>query len=290
MHIGRIKYRVMRNVGIICDINYERHHLFRSYFNAVKNIYGRVSIVKEISDLENIDILFIGDDHYGPHKKIWMNVSFINYCNAHNIQVVVMTNERILDSYFPWNKEIFLHLTQFDNLIHYVNDVDDAKKLGLRINRTAMSRSISFKKWDGPKKDRAVFVGNIKCKSYSERVGVLNVVRKILPIDVITDIPTWDAYMQLISQYRFVFSPIGNGNFFPMRFYEALAVNSIPLHQVRSDTLDYYTTEKKFDDCIFFETVDELKSKLVGFTKEKSHNVIWMEDHLIQYLKEDQLL
>jgi len=62
LHIGQTKYRIMRNVGIICDINYERHHLFRSYFNAVKNIYGKVSIVKEVSDLENIDILFIGDD------------------------------------------------------------------------------------------------------------------------------------------------------------------------------------------------------------------------------------
>jgi len=281
----------MHDVGIICDLNFTRHHLFKSYFNAILNIYSDVTLVDNLHDLEEVDdILFIGDDHYAPHKKVWMNQPFIDYCNEHHIHVVALTNERILDSFFPWNKEILEWLHKFKLLTHYVNDVDDAKKLGLKINRTAMSRSIPFERNDGARIDKAVFVGNTKCKSYSERVGILKQVQKFLPLDIVSDIPSWSDYMNLIGCYRFVFSPIGNGNFFPMRFYEALAVGSIPLHQVRHDTLDYYKIEKGFDDCIFFETLDELEAKLKNFTLWHSHNVIWMEDNLIPLLKEDKLL
>lgn len=281
----------MHRVGIICDINYTRHHLFQSYFHAVKNLYEDVVIVKNLEDLKQVaDMLFIGDDHYAPHKEVWMNDEFITYCNGNKIRVVALTNEKILNSYFPWNKEIYNQLSRFEYLVHYANDVEDCHKLGLRVNRTAMSRSIIFEKSAEPKIDRAIFVGNTKCKSYRERVGVIEQAEAFIPIDVLHDIPTWSAYMRIISRYRFVFSPIGNGNFFPMRFYEALAVGSIPIHQVRSDTLDYYTIEREYDDCIFFKDIDELRMKLEGFSLQKSHNVLWMEDNLTELLTKDKLL
>lgn len=281
----------MNVVGIICDLEYSRHHLFRSYYYSVKNLYGLPKRVKGIEDLQGLRLLFIGDDHYGPHKEIWQGKGFIEECNKRSIHVVVMTNERIMDAFFPWNKEIFIHLRKFNHLTQYVNDVDDCTKLGLKLNRQAMSRSLAPINSFPEKKNRMVFVGNVKCGSYQERVMVLKEIQKVMEVDIIAaTIPTWEDYMKTIAGYRFVFSPIGNGNFFPMRFYEALAVGSIPVHQVRNNTLQYYDLERGFDDCIYFEEPNELKEKIRNFTLSTSHNVLWMEDNLEIRLKEDNLL
>lgn len=281
----------MTKAGIICDITYTRHHLFRSYYYSIKNLYGKVKLVNSISDLQDVDILFIGDDHYGPHKQIWMTALFRDYCNGNGVHVVFLTNERILNSFFPWNEEIYAQSCGFKYRTHYANDINDCKQLGMEVNRTAMSMALKFKDEFVNKKDKMVFVGSSTCRSYKERANVLKDIKKVIDVDIITDdIPMWDDYIKLIAGYRFVFSPIGNGNFFPMRFYEALAVHSIPVHQVRSDTLDYYKVEKKFDDCIFFESVKEVKDKLYNFTLSRSHNVLWMEDNLMDLLIKDKLL
>lgn len=281
----------MNSVGIICDLDYSRHHLFRSYYYSIKNLYGELRIVKGVEDLTGLDLLFIGDDHYGPHKDIWIKPEFIQRCNELKIHVTVMTNERILDSFFPWNKENFIKLRQFNLLTHYANDVDDCFKLGLKLNRQAMSLMLAPINTFPEKKNKMVFIGKTQCKSYRERNMVIQEIQKEIEVDVIASaIPTWEEYMKTIAQYRFVLSPIGNGNFFPMRFYEALAVDSIPVHQVRKNTLTLYDVEAQFDDCIYFEEPSELRKKISSFTLSESHNKIWMEDNLRNLLKQDNLL
>lgn len=285
----------MNNVGIICNLEYSKHHLFKSYYHSVKNLYGTPKVIDKhnpIQSLEGVELLFIGDDHFGPHKDIWLQTpNFIEECNKHKIHIVALTNERILDSFFPWNKENFIQLNKFDNLTHYANDVDDCNKLGLKLNRQAMSRSFAPLNNFPEKKNKVVFIGAIKCKSYRERNIVLREIQKEIEVDIIaSDIPTWEEYMKTIAQYRFVLSPIGNGNFFPMRFYEALAVGSIPIHQVRENTLTMYDIEAQYDDCIYFKEPSELKKKISNFTSLTSHNRLWMEDNLERLLKEDNLL
>jgi hypothetical protein len=281
-------------IGIICDLKYTRHHLFKSYYHSVKNIYGQIpKVVNSIQDLKGLQILFIGDDHYGPHKTVWQSKDFIEYCNINGIQVVVMTNESIVHTYFPWNLEDLKKLNRFKYLYHYGNDGDDCRELGLKLNRTAPS--IWFKSEfivPIPKKDKIVFIGKIECpkNSYQSRKQLLTELQKIVEVDVIeSNIPSWQDYVTLIAGYRFVLSPLGNGNFFPMRFYEALAVGSIPIHQVKKDTLETYWIESQFDDCIFFEHPNELKVKIQNCKFEKSYNMFWMEENLKMNLIKDQL-
>jgi len=279
-------------VGIVCDTAYSRHHLFMSYYNSVSNLYGKPQLVTNIHNLEGLELLFIGDDHYQVHKEIWQQPGFIEYCNKHSIKVAALTNERILNSFFSWNKDSLLKLKEFDQLYHYANDVDDCDMLGLKLNRTAPSKSFKAQ-FIRPevKKDKALWLGRTDCKSYDERKDVINILKKTIELDVIeSTIPKWSDYVAKISEYRFILSPIGNGNFFPMRVYEALAVGSIPIHQVRENTLDLYDIEKGFDDCIFFTSPNELKDKIENCTLQKSHNVIWMEDNLQIMLKLDNLL
>ena len=96
--------------------------------------------------------------------------------------------------------------------------------------------------------------------------------------------------METLAKYRFVFYPIGNGNFLAFRFYEILLAKSIPICQVRKNTLKYYDIEAKFDDCIFFEQVEELPEKIQNFTLQHSSSELWAEDYLGKILKRDGLL
>ena len=130
----------MNKVGIICDLKYSRHHLFQSYFHAVENLFGLPRVVKSVDQLYGVELLFIGDDHYSEHKKIWQNNAFIEYCNTHHIKVVALTNEKILNSYFPWNADNLKALKRFHHLHHFAIDVDDCTELGIGLNRTAPSK------------------------------------------------------------------------------------------------------------------------------------------------------
>ena len=69
-------------VGIISDINYTAHHLFQSYYSSIRNIFGYIKLVNNVEDLDDIDMLFIGDDHFESHKKIWQQPGFIETCNG----------------------------------------------------------------------------------------------------------------------------------------------------------------------------------------------------------------
>ena len=284
----------MNNVGIICDLENNKHPLLKSYYHSVVNLYGAEPIIVTCSaDLEGIDLLFVGDDHYIPHKTILHAPDFIDRCNSDNIKVVVFTNERIFDAYFPWNVDNYKAITKIKNLYHYAIDVDDCKKLGIRLCRSAPSKYFAPKlaSLEKDKTDSTIFIGktNQQCKSYNERGEVLRDAGILIFIHPPT-VSTWAKYMRMYSGHRFVFSPIGNGNFFTMRFYEALAVGSIPIHQVRHDTLEYYDIEAKFDDCIFFEDPREVPEKVKNCTFKKSHNVLWMEDWMKVLLTDDNLL
>jgi hypothetical protein len=278
-------------IGIICDINYSFHPLFRSYYMAVRNIFGIVKIVKTVVDLEGLETLFIGDDHFAPNKDVWQLPGFIDYCNQYKIKVIVFTNERIVDSFFPWNVDNLNILNKFKYLYHYTADADDGEKLKTSINRMSMSKLLYSHVEDTPKKNKVIFIGHTGGKSYTERRDTLNKIKLIISIDIFEPkIPDWWDYMKIISNYQFVLSPVGNANEFPMRFYEALAVNSIPIQQVRSNTLQYYDLESKFDDCIFYEKVEELPEKIKNCKFQTSHNMIWMEDNIRICLGKDGLL
>ena len=96
--------------GIICDLAYPDHPLFKSFCYALANIYQVPKIVKIIPDLVGLDMLFIGDDHYHWHKIIWKQPGFIKYCNDHNILVISFTTEKIHGTIWAGNIDNLHHL------------------------------------------------------------------------------------------------------------------------------------------------------------------------------------
>lgn len=259
-----------------------------SYYSAIRNLYGEPKIIKGIEDLD-IDTLFIGDDHFQSHRDVWEKPGFIETCNEKNIKVIVFTSEKIFNSFFPWNEDIYKNLKRFNNLHHFVCDVDDAKELNAKMNRVALSRDFYNENWRKRKKiNRMVFIGRTDCmfNSYAERKEVIEKVKQ--NIRLITLEPTferWEDYMEKLSEFRYIFCPVGNGNIITTKFYEALMVGSIPVQQVRKNTLDYYPVERGLDDCIYFQSPQEVKIKLKISGLKRSHNLIFMEDVMSEELK-----
>lgn len=271
--------------GIICDLSFTRHYSFITYYYTIRNLYGEPKIIKSKDDLD-IDTLFIGDDHWELHRDVLEKPGFIEACNDRNIKVIVFTNERMLNSAFKWNEDIYKNLKRFNNLYHFVCDADDIQLTGLPTNRMALSRSFYNENWRKKKKDGIVFIGCMDCivGSYDKRRELVNRARELIGLTVIE--PTmkrWEEYMDKLSEYRFVFCPLGNGNFITLKFYEALMVGSIPVHQVMDNTLNYYPIERGLDDCIFFKDLYELKSE--NFKLQSSHNLIFQEDIISEQLK-----
>ena len=283
----------MLRVGIICNLDNDRCPQYFNYYYAVRNLYGRVKLVNILSDLNKLDILFVGDDHHWKHKEIFTQNGFVEKCNRRDIKVVVFTAEKIFDSFFPWNIDNYEYLLKFRNLYHYTMDVDDCIRLGTKVHRFLMSNYYKgmFQINVNNKIDRIVFKGSTRCNSYKERNEVLQRAKEILPIDVLSqDSGNWKDYINTISKYRFLFSPIGNNNGLVSRFYEGLYAKCIVIQQVRKNTLHYYTTEAKLDDCIFFEDVEELPEKIKNYTLPYAHTEMWFEDYLKGLLKAAYLL
>ena len=108
-----------------------------------------------------------------------------------------------------------------------------------------------------------------------------------MDIDIFeSKIPTWEDYMKKMSLYKYVLSPLSGANCLTLRFYEILLLGCIPIVQVKPNTLETYKEEAAYD-CIFFQDIEEIPEKLSKNTKECSNNKPWLEDFIINILKND---
>jgi hypothetical protein len=279
----------MKKVGLISDMTFTKHMQFRNYYYALLALYGKVELVHGSCDLEGIDILFIGGACHGPHMDIFLAEGFIDSCNQRDITVVLFSVEKMLDSAHPNHINYLNVISKSNNFIHYTYDVDDGKKLGTKLFRVLMSKhyknciSVDVTM----KENKIVFIGCI----YPWRKEVLDYVSARFEMDIFNSVfLAWEEYMRIISRYRFVLSPLGDANAFVAKFYEILLIHSIPIQQVKTDTLQYYEIEAKYPDCIFFENLEELPKKIKRCPLQYSQSEIWLEDYLEQLLKSDNLL
>lgn len=274
--------------GVLTNLEYEKHWIFKNYYHSILNVYGvsNVSRVQNVNDLDNIKVLFIGDDHFVPNKEIWMNDSFINRCNELGIHVIIFSNEKIFNSKFPWNEGIQKNVSRFTHLNQLVYDVDDSNILSVDINKTYMSKYfLGGVDMVTEKKDKIVFIGNFNDHSYDKRRSFLNDIKSKVDIDIIESDKnlTMNQYLNKISTYKYILSPLGNGNFVPMRYYESLFVNSIPLQQSTDGIINKFQNEIINNRGIFFTDIDELIDKLKVSTPLP--NSYYMEDFIIEKVK-----
>ena len=280
-------------IGILTNVNYEKHWIFKNYYYGIQNVFGNsgVKLIQNVDDLYGIKILFIGDEHFLPNKEIWMRDEFITYCNQNQIQVFIFNNEKIHNSYFPWNEEIQNNVFKFKKHKQFVYDADDAQILKTEINKTYMSKTfqnelnLDIKE----KKDKIFFMGNISDSSYTNRRAFLNSISEKIEVEIRDSDKNLNMrdYFNLIGSYKFILSPLGNGNFAPMRYYESLFVKSIPLQQSSITMFPFFSKEINENKGIFFESIDELlqkKNELINQKHDDYFFETFIQDEVIKFL------
>ncbi len=293
----------MRKVGLICDLSFTKHMQFRNYYYALLALYKEIKLVHSKDDLIGLDILFVGDYFHGPHWGIVTDYNehhrslpyvggqdFVKRINELDITLVLLCAERIYDTTsYQHAIPTYETLAKCKKFYHYAYDIDDCNRLCNKLHRVLMSKHYKncVQVNIHHKKDKIVFIGAM----YQSRRPTIHYVAQRLKLDAhMSNLPSWEEYMKLIGEYRFMLSPLGNANALVAKFYEALLVHTIPIQQVRSDTLKYYNIEAKFPDCIFFENIEEIPDKVKDYPYKYSQSEIWLEDYLEQLLKEDSLL
>jgi len=277
--------------GILTNIEYEKHWIFKNYYYSLINVFGENNVkrVQSIDDLFGLDVLFIGDEHFMPNKEIWMNDSFIDRCNSLKIFVFIFNNEKIFNSKFPWNEGIQKNVNKFKFHKQFVYDIDDSLILNTDINKTFMSKFF-IDKFDiqKVKLNKTIFFGKIQDNydSYKKRREFLEKVKMEIDLDIIESndsISSYD-YFRKISEYKFILSPLGNGNFVPMRYYESLFTGSIPLQESTEGINHIFKKEIDLSYGIFFNNVNELIEKIKNYENKETFNY-YMEDFINEKIK-----
>ena len=274
--------------GIICELS--ESYSPSSFYFALQNIFDSVSIVKSKQDLEYLDFLFIGGDHYGPHISIWRNQDFINTVNYLGLKVCVFSTEKIFNDFYPWNWNIQKDLQNFDNLYQRVLDVDDAITLNKKIARCLPSINYKHLTKEYQKKDEICFIGSIHLPHYQKRKELLDNLQKKLKIDFYESSTNrrWVDYLNILGSYKFVLNlPSTNFNGFCGRFYETLIVKSIPLQHVYPNTLSLHPYESNRNDIVFYENEEDLIEKIEKIDIVQSDYSVWLEDEIINFFRED---
>jgi len=272
-------------VGVVCDIDYIRSICLSNYYYAIKNLFQNVRIVNSALDLNGVDIVFVGNDHYDKHKQVCQNDEFIAACNARDIKVCIYTYENILDPIYPHNIIGQNKYSSYKHFYQRVIDPSDAIALNKKVAGCLVSRHYKdVIPVPANKHNKCVFIGCM----YDRRRALIEELKHTIDIDVIDrQVETWQEYMSIMASYRFVLSPYSFNHYgLHLKYYEALLVNSIPVHQITDNTLEHYTHEAKFEDVIYFKTANEVAGLLANCKYEKSHSNRWLEDELIEFFKE----
>jgi hypothetical protein len=245
--------------GIICEENLPGHSLFANFKLALKNYFQRnFTTVRNVHDLNGLEVLFIVDEHFGPHVDVWKTDNFIDTVNSLNIKVVIFNFEKVYSSQFPWNADHQNKVLKFRRLCQLLSDVQDVDKLNTKnFNKQLLSKDTTLVN-TVTKNNKMVFIGQVN-SWYPTRQSVINSFKsRGFDLDVIvTDRKlTYTEFLNKLNQYKFVLNPLGTGHFLNLRFYEALQLGCIPIQQFTEQMLPMYQQELNY--CVSFKNPEEV--------------------------------
>jgi hypothetical protein len=254
--------------GIICkdSIDVVGHSLFNNFRLGLENYLSiKFKDVNNINDLNEIQTLFIIDEHFDPHVKIWKKNSFINYTNEKKIRVIVFNFEKIFSSSFPWNVDHQKQVERFTNLFQIVSDINDSKILKTSfINKQLLSKNTTLIPTKINKKEAILFLGQVN-SFYPSRKQILESIQKTelpLPVEIIVSDRklTYMQFLENINSYKYILNPLGTGTFLNLRFYEALKLQCIPVQQITEEM------SKNYDELIYaitFKDVNDIPTRFI---------------------------
>ena len=274
--------------GLICndEITLVSHCLFLNFRSALYNTFGQTSFkdINNVEDIEGITHLFIVDEHFGPNVNVWKKQELVDRVNQLDVKVIIFNFEKIFNSAFPWNIDHQRFVEQFKHLTQFLTDMDDVRRLNTPfLNKQLLSKDTHVKKRNFNKKtDKVLFIGQMEGNCYSRRREILSAVSQYLPLDIINTNRkyTYDEFLDILSQYKYVLNPLGAGNFLNLRYYEIIKLGSIPIQQVTPDMINNYT-ELQNNFSVNFCTPSELKDfNYTNFTQNQEE--LYLENYFKQ--------
>jgi hypothetical protein len=268
--------------GIISQDNIDQvgHSLFNNFRLALTNyLHTNFKDVLSVEDLSDIQVLFIIDEHYIPHKNIWLNDTFIDCINSRNIKTIIFNFEKIFNSQFPWNEAIQQGVEKIKNRIQLVSDIKDAERLNTNIiNKQLLSKDTILPSIKLDKEDTIVFIGQIN-EYYPTRGSILNEIKNSHSnVNIIkTDRKyTYEEFINIVNSSKFILNPLGTGEFINLRFYEALKLGCIVIQQYTDDMLGWYE-ELNNKNVLLFKDINDFNN--LNFEVEYVENNEYLEDY-----------
>ena len=267
-----------KRLGIICFDNRKVFiSLMNNYRLALESYFGVKNLknIQSIRDLENLDYIFIIDDHMT--REIWMKRQFMDYVNNKKINVIVFNFEKIFNSQFKNNINFQMELEKFNNLYQFVSDIDDAEIMGKKlISKQLLSKHTKIKiDYKKNKLNRILFLGKNKQRlfnfkiinpHYEARYRTLKCFKKNHKnFDMLINKNfSYSEYLNKLVNYKYILNPLGTGNFINIRFYEALELGCIPVQQITENMLNRY---EELDYCLKFFSANGYKVSNFKFKK-----------------------
>lgn len=270
-------------IGIVCtdDISIVGHNLFSNFRKAIISMFSNVKDIRCSNDLADIETLIIIDEHFHHNVEIWKREEFLNVLNENNIKTLIINFESIFNSPFSLALDHQNFIQRINRKYQLVADVRDAKILGNSIvTKQHLSKNTDiFQVSD--KKNAGIFLGQIN-DYYPTRHSIVEEFKSINIIEPYVHVTdrklTYTEFLNILGSYKYVFNPLGIGQFINLRFYEALNLGCIVLQQYTNEMYNFYK-ELNHPSVIKFRTIEELVKKLEDQTVEYTPYTETLEDY-----------
>jgi len=281
-YLDRLKVQAILWTEKTEELNFS---FFENYLNAL-TAYLNTNLIKvnSIEQLSSIKILFVIDEHFRSHKEFLTSLETIKILNTNKTKVVIFNTEKIFNSHWNHNIDIYQSVLKINNLIYLLSDALDIKKIGTPlVNKQYLSKSTSIKNHISlnQKKNEILFFGQLDGSAYNNRRQILNKFLKLSPIPIeikkSNRLLEYSEYLNLISSYKYILNPLGAGEFLNLRFFETLEVNSIPVQEYSKNMLEF-NQELSRNVSINFQSLRNIN--LNKFEEVKSNSFrYYLEDY-----------
>ena len=281
-YLDRLKVQAILWTEKTEELNFS---FFENYLNAL-TAYLNTNLIKvnSIEQLSSIKILFVIDEHFRSHKEFLTSLETIKILNTNKTKVVIFNTEKIFNSHWNHNIDIYQSVLKINNLIYLLSDALDIKKIGTPlVNKQYLSKSTSIKNLISlnQKKNEILFFGQLDGSAYNNRRQILNKFLKLSPIPIeikkSNRLLEYSEYLNLISSYKYILNPLGAGEFLNLRFFETLEVNSIPVQEYSKNMLEF-NQELSRNVSINFQSLRNIN--LNKFEEVKSNSFrYYLEDY-----------
>ena len=281
-YLDRLKVQAILWTEKTEELNFS---FFENYLNAL-TAYLNTNLIKvnSIEQLSSIKILFVIDEHFRSHKEFLTSLETIKILNNNKTKVVIFNTEKIFNSYWNHNIDIYQSVLKINNLVYLLSDALDIKKIGTPlVNKQYLSKSTPIKNHISlnQKKNAILFFGQLDGSAYNNRRQILNKFLKLSPIPIEIKkskrLLDYSEYLNLISSYKYILNPLGAGEFLNLRFFETLEVNSIPVQEYSKNMLEF-NQELSKNVSINFQSIRNINLNKFEDVKSKSFSY-YLEDY-----------